>query len=82
MTRPRGSNPEGKPITFPFLSREGDGDMTFRPLHDRVLVKRREVTEDQHGGSSFPIRPKTNRTKVKGSRLVLENGGTMVSASP
>ena len=28
--------------------------MTFRPLHDRVLVKRREVTVGQHGGIIIP----------------------------
>jgi co-chaperonin GroES (HSP10) len=34
--------------------------MTFRPLHDYVLIKRHEDAETQHGGSLFPTRPKTS----------------------
>ena len=43
--------------------------MRFRPLHDRVLVKRFEAEEKSPGGISFPTRRRRSRNRVKSSRL-------------
>ena len=31
--------------------------MTFRPLYDRLVVQRREVTEEAHSGIIIPSKP-------------------------
>ena len=39
--------------------------MSFRPLHDRVLVRRVDEDEKTSGGIKFQIQPKKNQVKVK-----------------
>jgi len=42
--------------------------MGFRPLHDRVLVRRVEAEEKTAGGIIIPIRPRKSRWRVRLSR--------------
>ena len=39
--------------------------MGFRPLHDRVLVRRVEAEEKTRAASSFPTPPRKSRRKAK-----------------
>ena len=39
----------------------------FRPLHDRVVVKRVEAEEKSKGGISFRTPPKRSRNRAKSS---------------
>jgi co-chaperonin GroES (HSP10) len=39
--------------------------MNFRPLHDRVLVRRIEADEKTPGGISFRIPPRKSRLRAK-----------------
>lgn len=41
--------------------------MTFRPLHDRVLVRRIEAEEKTAGGIIIPTPPRKSRRKAKSS---------------
>ena len=45
--------------------------MKFRPLHDRVVVKRIEAEEKTIGGKSFPTRPRKSPPRAKSSPLAL-----------
>jgi chaperonin GroES len=41
--------------------------MSFRPLHDRVLVRRVEAEEKTAGGIIIPDTPRKSRRKAKSS---------------
>ena len=41
--------------------------MKFRPLHDRVVVKRIEAEAKRPVASSFPIPPRKSRSRAKSS---------------
>jgi co-chaperonin GroES (HSP10) len=53
--------------------------MKFRPLHDRVVVKRIEADEKTAGASSSPTPPRRSRSKARSSPLALV--GAMKPAS-
>ena len=56
--------------------------MQFRPLHDHVLVKRLEASEERIGGIIIPIPRKKNPKKGKYWPLVLANCSTTVPGGP
>jgi len=41
--------------------------MKFRPLHDRVVVKRIDAEEKTAGGIIIPVRPRKNPRRAKSS---------------
>ena len=53
--------------------------MKFRPLHDRVVVKRIEAEEKTTGGIIIPDTVKESRSKARSSPLALV--GAMKPAS-
>jgi co-chaperonin GroES (HSP10) len=53
--------------------------MKFRPLHDRVVVKRIDAEEKTAGGIIIPAPPRRSRSKAKSSPLALV--GAMKPAS-
>ena len=56
--------------------------MKFRPLHDRVLVKRLEQEEKTAGGIIIPDTAQENPAKVKSSPLVLASAVKTAHLSP
>ena len=44
-----------------------ENDMAFRPLHDRILVRRIEADEKTAGGIIIPALPRRSRRKAKWS---------------
>ncbi len=52
--------------------------MTFRPLHDRVLIKRLEEGESKHGSIIIPDsakeKPQQGEVKGVGNGKLLDNG--------
>jgi co-chaperonin GroES (HSP10) len=53
--------------------------MKFRPLHDRVVVKRIEAEEKSAGGIITPTPQRRSRSKVRSSQLA--PAGAMKPAS-
>ena len=53
--------------------------MTFRPLHDYVLIKRREDVEEQYGGIIIPDtakdKPQEGAVMAVGPGKYLDDGG-------
>ena len=56
--------------------------MQFRPLHDRVLVRRIEAEEKSAAASSFPTRRRRSRRKARLSPLDPAAAMTPASSSP
>jgi len=52
--------------------------MSFRPLHDRILVKRLEETEEKRGGIIIPDsakeKPQQGEVKAVGNGKLLDSG--------
>ena len=56
--------------------------MKFRPLHDRVVIRRLEGEEKTKGGSSFPTPPRKSRKRAKSLPLVLAGVTKQANSSP
>ena len=54
--------------------------MQFRPLHDRVLVRRIETERNPPAASSFPTRRRRSRLKARLSPL--DRAAAMTRSSP
>ena len=53
--------------------------MKFRPLHDRVVVRRIDAEEKSAGGIFIPDTPRKNRSKAKSSLSVPGPGTSTAS---
>ena len=45
--------------------------MKFRPLHDRIVVKRIDAEEKSAGGIILPTPPRRNRRRARSSQSAL-----------